>query len=196
MHNMICCSVEQLDNGISHVCNWRSIISEEHQWLFVSVWQSTPLPPSGQWGGCTSWSGVYLRMRVVFARVSVGVPLPRTCPSSPQAFCNLPDMREAPSDSLLLGPLDSPGWSWIFISSSECVRGHARLHKCVWWVCNLSDTSQPRGRGMTDSNSAFTGHREQLRVTGRYLMRHVLLPLPSASVWPLRLLNTPLRPRM
>lgn len=183
---MICCSVEQNDNGISHVCNWRSYISacyEELQWLFVSVWRSSPLPPSGQGGSCTSQSEpctwrweLYVCVCVfamdtsaVFACVSVGALLPRTCPSSPQASCNLPDTREAPSDSLLLGPLDSLGWGWIFISSSEYVRMHVRLCALVWWVCNLSDTSQPRGRvtrGMTDNNSAFTGQREQPGVTG------------------------------
>lgn len=44
-----------------------------------------------------------------FARVSVGVSLPTTCLSSPCVSCNLADMRGAPSDSPLLGPLDSPG---------------------------------------------------------------------------------------
>lgn len=105
----------------------------------------------------------------VLARVSVGVSLPKTCLSSPCVSCNLPDTRKAPSDSPLLGPLDSPGWGWIFISSTERVCMHVHLHVFVWWVCNLSDTSWPRGRDtreMMDNNSAFTGQREQPGVTG------------------------------
>lgn len=82
------------------------------------------------------------------------------CLSSPQASCNLSDTCKAPSDSLLLGPLDGLGRSWIFISSGEFVRRHVHLHMhgcvCVWWVCNLSDTSQPWGRdtwGLKDNTS-------------------------------------------
>ena len=182
---MICCSVEQHDNGISHVCNWRSCISARYVRGFtgfsVAVWQSSPLPPSGQRGWLHLLNGALLEDgNGVFACVSVGVSLPRTCPSGPCASCNLPDTREAPSDSLLLGPLDSPGWGWIFISLSERVRMHVCLHACVWWVCNLSDTSQPRGRdtrGMTDNNSAFTGQIEQPRVTGWQRGLHLFLHL-------------------
>lgn len=46
---------------------------------------------------------------------------------------------------------------------------HVHLNVFVWWVCNLSDTSWPRGRDtreLMDNNSAFTGQREQPGVTG------------------------------
>ncbi len=79
--------------------------------LSVAIWQSSPLPPSGQ------RDDLHLLNRAlglrgencVFACVSVCTSLPRTCPSSPCASCNLADTRDAPSDSLLLGPLDSLG---------------------------------------------------------------------------------------
>lgn len=145
----------------------------------------------------------------MFACVGVGVSLPRTRLSSPCVSCNLPDTRKAPSDSLLLGSLDSLGWGRIFISASECVRVHVRLRVFVWWVCNLSDTSWPRGRdtrGMMDNNSAFTGQQEQPRVTGwqqclicltavywwiKALMVNVQLSHLSIWGWSFELQNSP-----
>lgn len=147
---MICCSVEQHGNGISHVCNWRSYISacyEELQWRLSSLCYSSPLPPSGQGAGCTFWSKPHQRMSV-FVCLHVSVWVCR-CQGPVHLVHGRPVIwltRARPPVTPLLGPLDIPGWGWIFISSGECVLMHVHLDACVWWVCNLSDTSQARGR--------------------------------------------------
>lgn len=93
---------------------------------------------------CNPSIKLHLNTRCV--HLHVGVLLPRTCPSCPCASCNLLETRKAPSDSLLLGLLDISEWDRVFISSSESVRLHVCMLVYVWWVCNLSDTSHPRGR--------------------------------------------------
>lgn len=163
---MICCSVEQHGNGISHGCNWRFHISARYEEPQTVVRQSSSLPPSGRRGSytiCVVHNG--RRWIQAFACVRVGVSMPRACLSGTRVSRNAADTRRAPSDSPLLGPLDSRGWGRIFISPSENARACLQF---VWWVCNLSDTSWPRGRDtpeMMDNNSPFTG-RERSGATG------------------------------
>lgn len=128
---MICCSVKQHVNGVSHGCNWRfhiqPVMSSPSRWLDEAHWcllaagvADSPFEP------CTTGEGEFMHLHVS----GWGVSMPRTCLSSTCVSRNAADTRGAPSDSLLLGPLDSRGWGRIFISSSESARAH---------VCSLCD---------------------------------------------------------
>lgn len=128
---MICCSVEQHDNGISHGCNWRfhiqPVMRSCRRWLGKAHWC---LLAAGETDSpfelCTTGEGEFMHLHVSG----------RVCqcqgPACQAHVC--PVMRltraGAPCDSPLLGPLDSRGWGRIFISSSENARAH---------VCSLCD---------------------------------------------------------
>lgn len=131
MHNIICCSVKQHDNGISHGCNWRfhiqPVVRSSRRRLGKAHWC---LLAAGEAGSplelCTTGEGEFMHLHVS------GWVCQCQGPACQAHVC--PVMRltrtGAPSDSLLLGPLDSRGWGRIFISSSKNARAH---------VCSLCD---------------------------------------------------------